>query len=149
MIDTKGSLPWSAIVWHHSATKDGQANDWEAIRRYHIEVKGWRNIGYAFGLERENGIIVVREGRPLSWEGGHCVGWNKIAIGICVVGNFDIVAPDEEILISAAKLGRELMAAFPAITPERNFYHRQFSSKTCPGKLFPELSDFRARLANG
>ena len=145
MID---SLPWSAIVWHHSATKDGDSNDWEAIRRYHIETKGWRNIGYHWGIERENGAIVVREGRPLNWEGGHCVGWNKIALGVCVVGNFDMAPPDEEILAAAVKLGQNLMAQFPAITPERSFYHRQFAQKSCPGKLFPDLSDFRARLSS-
>ena len=143
-------IDWSAIVWHHSATKDGDNNDWEAIRRYHIETKGWRNIGYHWGIERENGVIVVREGRPLNWEGGHCVGWNKIALGICIVGNFDLAPPDADILAAAVNLGRDIMATFPAITPERSFYHRQFvTGKQCPGKLFPDLSDFRARLANG
>ena len=142
-------IPWSAIVWHHSATPDGHNNDWSAIRRYHIEVKGWRTIGYHWGLERENGVIVVREGRPLSWEGGHCVGWNKIALGICIVGNFDIALPDADILDAAVGLGKKIMASYPAITPMRNFYHRQFASKTCPGRMFPELDYFRERLANG
>ena len=144
------SLPWSAIVWHHSATKDGQENDYAAIRRYHMEVKGWREIGYHYLLERINGVIVTHIGRPLHWEGGHTVGWNKIALGICLVGNFDLAPPDADMLDAAVKLGRDRMAAFPAITVNRNFYHHQFTnSKSCPGKLFPDLSDFRARLANG
>ncbi len=146
MIDTTGSRPWSAVVWHHSATKDGVTNDWEAIRKYHIHEKGFRAIGYNFGLERENGLVQWRWGRSLSWEGGHCVGWNKIALGVCVVGNFDLAAPDPEILRSCVDLGRAIMAAFPAITPERNFFHRQFASKTCPGTKFPELDEFRGML---
>lgn len=142
-------LPWSAIIFHHSATKDGVTNDYEAIRRYHIEVKGWRDIGYHFLIERVGGKILTRKGRPLSWEGGHTVGWNKIAIGICVVGNYDLAAPDAEIMDAAVALGREIMAAFPAITPSRVFYHRQFASKTCPGTKFPELCDLRTRLSSG
>lgn len=146
VIDTTGSRPWSAIVWHHSATRDGVTNDWAGIRRYHMEEKGWANIGYHAGIERVNGVVQWHWGRPLHQEGGHCVGWNKIALGVCVVGNFDLAAPDAEIIRSCVDLGRALMAAFPAITPERNFYHRQFSTKTCPGSKFLELADFRKML---
>lgn len=148
MIDTTGSRPWSAVIWHHSATKDGVSNDWKAIRKYHMEVKGWTTVGYHFGLERENGLIQWRWGRPLHQEGGHCVGWNKTALGICVVGNFDLAAPDDEILRACRDLGRAIMAAFPKITPERHHFHNAFSAKTCPGRKFPPIEEFRRMLGS-
>lgn len=148
VIDISASRPWSAVVWHHSATKDGVVNDYAAIRRYHMETKGWRDVGYNWLIEREGGSIVIQNGRSLSWEGGHCVGWNKTALGICVVGNFDLAAPDDEILRACRDLGRAIMAAFPQITPERHHFHNAFSAKTCPGRKFPPIEEFRRMLGS-
>lgn len=140
------SRPWQAVVWHHSATKDGETNDWAGIKRYHVEEKGWRDIGYHWGVERVSGKLELKIGRPLSWEGGHCVGKNKIAIGVCVVGNFDLAAPDAETLAFAVRLGQAIGEVFPLIRPESHFYHRQFAPRTCPGTKFPALEEFRRLL---
>lgn len=142
-----GARRWEAIVWHHSEAADGVTYDWPAIRRYHILGKGWSDIGYHFGIERVSGALQVNVGRKLSMIGGHCLGQNHRAIGICVVGNFDKAAPDDETVKFAVDLAKEIMAAFPLIKPENNHYHREFTDKkTCPGNLFPPLAEFRGML---
>jgi len=107
-IDKKNSLKFSHIVIHHSATKDGLANDWDAIRKWHIGKIGspdpkssdynkyaaapMIDIGYYFGLEYDDNKYVYRTGRSLSWTGGHCLGFNgkpNAGLGVCCIGNFD------------------------------------------------------------
>lgn len=145
----RGSRPWSAVVWHHSETKDGETKDWDAIRRYHIKEKGWRDIGYHFGIERVGGVLGVKIGRPLSMVGGHCLGMNEQAIGICVIGNFDLAAPDAETCRMVVSLGREISAHF-RLKPAAHHYHREFTKeKNCPGLKFIPLAILRASLESG
>ena len=77
------------IIIHHSATKDGVNPDWEAIRKYHIEVNGWQDIGYHLGLEEIHGKLFLKHGRKLWDIGAHAQGFNERSIGICLVGNYD------------------------------------------------------------
>lgn len=142
---------WKGIVVHHSATKDGVASDWEAIRNWHTgktgsdnpadknynkyRIKPMRDIGYEFGLEKVNGRLEYKVGRPLSMDGGHTVGMNTSCVGICVIGNFDLMEPSIQHYFMTACLCRELMRKFDM--PEISVYaHREFAKKSCPGRLF-------------
>lgn len=162
-----------AVVWHHSATQDGEAKDWAAILAYHTSfrvdgksvseveyearlVQGlgtkferpWSDIGYHFGIERVGGgSPIVIQGRPVTKEGAHCKGMNGKALGVCVVGNFDLEPPDHDQLTAAVLLAQRLNAQFN-LGPVNHHYHRQFADKTCPGSKFPQLKEFR-RLIGG
>lgn len=89
------------IVLHHSFTSDNVLlSNFEAIKKYHIEVMKFRTIAYHSVIERVNGVLTSRPGRAETEEGAHCkeAGMNRRSIGICVVGNFDLMPPDLETL---------------------------------------------------
>lgn len=126
------------IIIHHSATKDSGTVSWGAIRRYHIDVNKWSDIGYHFGVELVSDVVgsfyEILIGRPLSKIGGHTTGHNTNTIGICMVGDFDVVPPPKEQLERLQSLINELRIQFPSIN--KISFHRDYATKTCPGKLF-------------
>lgn len=131
---------WTYIMIHHSLTKDGQVADWPAIKNYHIKERGWSDIGYHFGVEKIRGIYQVQFGRDLNVAGAHCKegSMNSLAVGICLVGNFDVEVPCLNALsMLAYGLVVPLMRRF-SIPVENIFTHHEYASyKSCPGKLFP------------
>lgn len=144
-------MNWKKIIIHHSATKDGIANDWQGIKLWHTGkigsadikspdynpyiAKPMKDVGYHWGLEYDNGVLTTKIGRPLYMQGGHTIGQNMVAIGICLVGNFDKFAPNVEQYEAVAKLCATLMRSFNI--PKTEIHgHREYAYKTCPGKLF-------------
>ncbi len=87
---------WTGIVIHHSATVDGIQENWSSIKEYHIKKRGWRDIGYHFGIEKVGTKLEYQIGRRLDWNGAHCVGLNQTHLGICLVGNYDEIEPAQE-----------------------------------------------------
>lgn len=134
------------VIIHHSATEDGRTYSWGAIHKYHVNNMGWDDIGYHAGIEQIQDYFVCPFGRPDLLPGAHARGQNRNSLGFCFVGNFDNVSPGRPRLIVAA---RRVLAPWllrygmgvGALVP-----HSQFSSKTCPGKLFDmdELRDIVA-----
>jgi len=125
------------ICIHHSATADGEHLDTEAIRRYHVDHNGWDDIGYHAVVERVDGRVVVYPGRELRYKGAHCPPLNSTHFGLCVVGNFDTTAPDDELLRAAATWCRAIMAEYHM--PLKGLvYHCDYAVKSCPGEQFPK-----------
>lgn len=128
------------IIIHHSLTDDNvMLSDFEAIRRYHMQVNGWRDIGYHWVLEKVNNKWVWRAGRKETEDGAHCKeqGMNFKSVGICVVGNFDKDTPTDEIYELVAAKCKDIMSRWPAIKAENIKPHREYATyKSCPGKNF-------------
>ncbi len=130
-----------SIVIHHSLTKDGSTVSWGAIRKYHMDPAGpynMQDIGYHFGVELIGDHYEVLLGAMPNEEGAHCkdAGMNHKALGICVVGNFDVDQVPDGALSCLIKLVRWLMGKYGIPVP-RVYRHSDFAKKTCPGKLFP------------
>jgi len=132
------------IIIHCSATADSGTVSWPAIRRYHVDDRGWSDIGYHGGIELINNQFEFLLGRPFNRRGAHCAagGMNRRSLGICFVGDFENQAPAPESLVLGAKHVAGLCAIFN-IPPENVIGHRRFDvRKTCPGSAF-DMEEFR------
>ena len=92
------------IVVHCSATPPDAYIGAEEIRRWHVQERGWDDIGYHYVIRR-NGD--VEKGRPLNIVGAHVLNYNNTTIGICLIGGLKD---------SSSK------------TPEANFTYSQYTS---------------------
>ena len=133
------------IILHHSLTKDSQTVSWNSIRYYHMEILGWRDIGYQYGIELIGNTYEILTGRMLNESGAHTRGMNNKSVGICFVNNFDLIVPPTRQWKLGIKLVKSLMEILD-IPKEKVFGHREFSSyKSCPGNLF-DMDVFRQAL---
>lgn len=153
-------MPVQYIVIHHSLTKDGDSVNWDAIRKYHMEVNGWNEIGYHFGIERIKDDYHIMLGREMDKMGAHAKdgGFNKKSFGICIVGNWDLEVPPDKPWILAIMFTKKLieyLATKGMPIPINNVIgHREAQEmaglppegrKSCPGKLF-DINKFRQEL---
>lgn len=127
------------IIIHHSLTKDSETVSWNAIRRYHIETLGWRDIGYHYGIELVGDYYEVLIGRMLGEVGAHCsqAGMNKKGVGICCLGNFDIATIPTQQFSRLVALTTSLMDMFEIPAGNVEPHSKYATYKSCPGSLFP------------
>jgi N-acetylmuramoyl-L-alanine amidase len=93
----KARYPVTEIILHCADTRP----EWMAgrpltekvaeIRRWHIEQRGWRDIGYHWVIDRD---VAVAPGRPETEIGAHVEGHNAGTIGICLLGGYGAKADD-------------------------------------------------------
>ena len=74
------------IVIHCADTPDDRDVDMAEIRRWHVEERGWSDIGYHFVIRR-NGL--VEAGRDVKLQGAHARQVNRKSVGICMGGRKD------------------------------------------------------------
>ncbi len=74
------------VVIHCSATKEGIDYDVKTIRKWHMDQRGFRDIGYHFLVHLDGRI---ERGRPWDQPGAHAKGYNNNSIGICYAGGLD------------------------------------------------------------
>jgi len=146
MPDTLAKI--SYLILHCSDTEDGEVADWDAIRRYHRQVNGWRDIGYHYGIERVGNFWRLQLGRPPWVMGAHCKagGRNHDSLGLCVVGRFDDAPPDR-VTYETAVMALTQLAYIFRVPPERVCGHREFETmKSCPGRMW-DLDQTRIDVA--
>ena len=122
------------LVIHCSATEDSGTVSWNAIRKYHVEVKGWSDIGYHFGIENIGSRTECLIGRIPLIPGAHVSGHNSYSLGLCIVGDFDLYKPSETTWDFTVKICRWIVSQWKI---EKILGHRElFNGKTCPGVNF-------------
>ncbi|MFD6994873.1 N-acetylmuramoyl-L-alanine amidase [Streptomyces mirabilis] len=99
-----------AIFVHHT---DG-ANDYScadspsiirSIYAYHVQVSGWKDIGYNFLVDKCGTIFEGRKGGvDLPVFGAHTYGWNREAAGVAVLGDYTTTSATNATLTSVARL---------------------------------------------
>ncbi len=136
----QGSALKTQLMLHHSWTKDTGTLSAQAIRRYHMEVNGWRDIGYHLLIELVGDRYEMLVGRPLTSSAAAAreQRMNHKAIHCCFVGNFDGASPNETMWnFGLMHLGSLCDLAGITIDREHILGHREVAPyKSCPGKMF-------------
>ena len=120
------------IIVHCSATREGENIPVETIRKWHVDGRGWTDIGYHFYIDIYGEI---HKGRDIAKIGAHVKGQNRNSIGICYCGGVEADGKtpkdtrydcQKEALIAVI---RTLKAMYPEAVVHG---HRDFSNKACP-----------------
>jgi hypothetical protein len=127
--------PWKVIVLHHSASAKGGAALFDEWHR----AKGWDGVGYDFvignGTDTADGALETTFRWREQRDGAHAKGWNDLAIGICLVGDFETADPTAAQRATLRTLLRHLRRRF-AVPPARVVGHGSVGATKCPGKRF-------------
>ena len=126
------------VIVHHSVSKDTPITDIGHLRYYHVNVRGWRDIGYHLVIEKVGGAYEGILGRAVDEQGAHCRGENDSSLGVCFIGNFmDAAPPDDMLRVGARHISGLMRVAGIEISNETVLPHRWFANTACPGDLFP------------
>ena len=132
--------PVTEIILHCSDTRP----DWMAgrpiadkvaeIRRWHVEERGWRDIGYHWVIDRDG---AVASGRPETEIGAHVEGHNRGTIGICLLGGYRTKAGDAFEMnfkpAQAAAVKRLICEIRGRAAIRKLSGHNDYATKECPG----------------
>ena len=120
------------IIVHCSATREGQDIPVETIKDWHVNGRGWSDIGYHFYIDIKGDI---HKGRDISRIGAHCSGHNRNSIGVCYCGGVEADGrTPKDTRTEEQKQGllhvlKTLKAMYPAATI---YSHNEFANKACP-----------------
>jgi len=138
---------WQLIVVHNSGTRQGNA---AVFDYYHRHVRHMQNgLAYHFvignGTSTGNGQIEVGDRWRRQINGGHVHSdyLNNIALGICLVGDFNRDQPTRAQLDCCEELIRYLRQRcgkidnhYPIVKPHREVNPPRWATD-CPGDVFP------------
>lgn len=135
--DYDSMTPITHATVHHSAkashaTAPAQVAA-EVLRIQASHQAKWADIGYHFLIDRAGGVW---EGRELRWQGAHeGTGLNQGAIGICLLGDFELATPPRAQLDSLRTLLDACLTRF-GLTPMDVKTHREVRREptACPGR---------------
>ena len=120
------------IIIHCSATREGQDIPVETIRKWHVEGRGWSDIGYHFYIDIN---AKIWKGRDIQKIGAHCSGNNRSSIGICYCGGVeaDGKTPKDTRTEQQKESLLHVLKTLKAMFPECSIYsHNEFANKACP-----------------
>ena len=104
------------------------------IRRWLVQERGWRDIGYHRIVDRDG---AVAPGRRETEIGAHVEGHNRGTIGICLLGGYGASADDpfeRNFTGAQALVVKRLIAEFKGRTAIRKVLgHNDYAPKACPG----------------
>ncbi|MER8071669.1 N-acetylmuramoyl-L-alanine amidase [Streptomyces sp. NPDC094034] len=171
----------SVFVHHTAGTNDYSCADSASIVRgihaYHVQVNGWKDIGYNFFVDKCGTLFEGRKGGvDMPVLGAHAYGWNRESTGISVLGDHTSTNASSAALASIARVAAWKLGQYgadPAGTTQltagatqKNYFgagftagstytfqritsHRDGYNTQCPGgSLYVQLPAIRA-LAGG
>jgi N-acetylmuramoyl-L-alanine amidase len=163
-------------VIHHTATPGNDYTQAEAatlvrnFQAYDMDIRHYDDLGYNVMVDKFGGIWEGRSGGlDQAVVGAHALGFNQVATGISVIGNFVDVDPPAAVIDAVAKVaGWKLsldgydplssvtigadeteghpMHPVPLTTP-RIVGHRDVGQTECPGRIWNHLAEIRTKAA--
>ncbi|KAK3108915.1 hypothetical protein FSP39_018570 [Pinctada imbricata] len=129
------------VFIHHSAshlalTPAQCAQSVRSFQSYHMDTKGWNDIGYSFVVGEDGNIY---EARGWGIQGAHTLGYNNVGIGICVIGNFNDRGPHDDALTATKQL---IQYGVVNGKLDRNYTlkgHRDVGNTECPGHALYQI----------
>lgn len=162
--------PASHLALHHTATAgSGTADTWQdcaaavrAIQDYHMNTRGWIDIGYNYLVCQTGDLFQGREDEDDTRDvvGAHD-GYNNGSVGTAALGYFhppENQQPSSELIDSYVRLfgwiaerrgiAPDGTSFYPSYGPLRTVYgHRDVKATACPGdRFYPERAALVARL---
>ena len=136
----KARYPVHEIVVHCTATRPdfmkgatSQAR-FEEIRRWHMQDRGWSDIGYHLLIDRGGEVLT---GRPFTTIGAHGAGHNAGTIGISLFGGHGSDANDAFIEHFTPQQDQALRRLIEGIETKTQIMkisgHNEYAAKACPG----------------
>tara|TARA_R110000764_G_scaffold17717_6_gene48515 strand:- start:535 stop:954 length:420 start_codon:yes stop_codon:yes gene_type:complete len=121
----------SKIIIHCSATPEDRKVTVGDLMKWHVEERGWSDIGYHFFIDLEGEI---HECRPLERTGAHTKGNNFDSIGVCYAGGLNKEMNPKDTRNDKQKESlQDLLCQLKGLYPKSVVYgHNNFSSKACP-----------------
>jgi len=120
------------IIVHCTATPEGREVDVDEIRKWHVDERGWSDVGYHFHIKLDGEL---QEARPIERTGSHTRGQNYCSIGISYAGGMskDMKEPKDTRTQAQRETLVDLLHELKEQYPKAKIYgHRNFSSKACP-----------------
>ena len=120
------------IIVHCSATREGQNISVDTIRSWHVDGRGWSDIGYHFYIDLHGDIY---KGRDIAKIGAHTKGYNRNSIGICYCGGVeeDGKTPKDTRTLKQKEGLLHVLKTLRAMYPDATIYsHNEFANKACP-----------------
>ncbi len=168
--------PIRKLIVHHTASDNRPADPAAVVRetyQYHVQGRGFSDIGYNFMIDHRG---VIYEGRFARYYGSttitgedrngwgvvgaHAAHYNHGSCGVCLIGNFELGAPSDAALTAltwllawkAGRNGIDLLADGVYENYYGRFFdfenlsgHRDVGFTLCPGRLlYAQLGAVRA-----
>jgi N-acetylmuramoyl-L-alanine amidase len=114
----------------------------EDIRRFHIKVRGWRDIGYHYVIRKDGTLERGRDERTI---GAHTKGLNANSIGVCFSGHHNRELWTDAQDITFWRLFNDIYTRY-SIPVSRTIGHRETGAVTdCPGTRI-DMNEIRKQL---
>jgi hypothetical protein len=147
-----GSTTPTRATIHHTVTPTNDSMSPQArlrqIQSFHMNSRGWCDIGYNYLVSRDGRIWRARGAQTL---GAHVANANSGNVGISFMGTHTTTPPTATQMCESARLLRRLQMDFPGIALNRTDVkgHRQFGGTACPGNALYAKIDAILRKARG
>lgn len=144
------------LAIHHSVTKvrstwtgfEGAKKYADEIAKFHIDVRGWKGIGYHMIVDPDGILTYVGD---VGTARANVKDQNEKVIGICMIGDFTRHLPTDAQITSMHELTwwfDRQRAVWPNLKPtwdEMIRGHKDFQSTACPGSSYPIDMKWRIR----